>query len=170
MEKIPTRSRSQPKTDRLHNIGPKTVQKRLSFSPCVAAIPPEQESFLQEVQEKVERFVESEALSLELSRCNAFQRRLIYQTTRDKYPGLRQIQTSLFLTLILVWCSLGVTAHRGGNNSITGSNPNILPKSCLSKIQHLRAEMVASQAYVRSVLVPEWFIQDPATSSEIGSG
>ena len=52
-------------------------------------------------------------------------------------------------------CSSTVRAHRGGNYSITGSNPNILPKSCLSKIQHLRAEMVASQAYVSSVVVPE---------------
>jgi hypothetical protein len=55
-----------------------------------SAIPAEQESFLKEVQEKVERFVQSEAVSLELNRCNAFQRRLIYQITRDKYPGLRQ--------------------------------------------------------------------------------
>jgi hypothetical protein len=32
-----------------------------------SAIPPEQESFLKEVQEKVERFVQSEAVSLELN-------------------------------------------------------------------------------------------------------
>jgi R3H domain len=55
----------------------------------IAAIPVEQEGFLKEVQEKVERFVQSDAVSLELNRCNAYQRRLIYQITRDKYPGLR---------------------------------------------------------------------------------
>lgn len=51
-------------------------------------IPPEQEAFLKEVHDKVDKFLGSEALSLELSRCNAFQRRLVYQTGQNKYPSL----------------------------------------------------------------------------------
>jgi hypothetical protein len=45
----------------------------------------------------VERFLESEALSLELNKCNSYQRRLIYQTAKEKYPSLRHAQNISFL-------------------------------------------------------------------------
>jgi hypothetical protein len=49
----------------------------------------------------VERFLESEALSLELNKCNSYQRRLIYQTAKEKYPSLRHAQNILLLAVEL---------------------------------------------------------------------
>jgi len=51
-------------------------------------IPPEQEVFIQNVSEKLEAFIESEDESIEIDRCNAFQRRLVYQTARQNFPSL----------------------------------------------------------------------------------
>ena len=51
-------------------------------------VPEEQEQFLAGVHSKIEQFMASEQQQLELERCNGFQRRLIYQTTREKYTGL----------------------------------------------------------------------------------
>jgi hypothetical protein len=75
-------------------------------SPFVAAIPPEQEAYLAEVHQKVERFLESEALSLELNKCNSYQRRLIYQTAKEKYPSLRHAQNISFLLVDIFIFSL----------------------------------------------------------------
>jgi len=51
-------------------------------------IPEEQEGFLRDVSTKLNNFLNSDKTNLEIDRCNAFQRRLVYQTAREKFPGL----------------------------------------------------------------------------------
>ena len=51
-------------------------------------IPEDQEKFLAEVHEKITQFMASEDQQIELEKCNGFQRRLIYQTAREKYKDL----------------------------------------------------------------------------------
>jgi len=52
------------------------------------AIPSDQEEFLAKVHKQIEEFVKSDEQQLELGKCNGFQRRLIYQTAREKYKHL----------------------------------------------------------------------------------
>ena len=51
-------------------------------------VPEDQEPFLAEVHARIERFLASDDQQLELSKCNGFQRRLVYQTAREKYKDL----------------------------------------------------------------------------------
>jgi len=67
--------------------------RRLSMTPGTdqnqaIPIPADQEAFLARVHTKVEEFVKSDDQQLELEKCNGFQRRLIYQTAREKYKHL----------------------------------------------------------------------------------
>ena len=51
-------------------------------------IPEDQEGFLAQVHEKITKFMASEEQQMELGKCNGFQRRLIYQTAKEKYKDL----------------------------------------------------------------------------------
>jgi len=51
-------------------------------------IPEEQQQFLAKIHQQIEEFVKSEDQQLELEKCNSFQRRLIYQTAKEKYSNL----------------------------------------------------------------------------------
>ena len=51
-------------------------------------IPEEQEEFLKDVHKQIEEFLAGDDEQMELGKCNGFQRRLIYQTARDKYKQL----------------------------------------------------------------------------------
>ena len=51
-------------------------------------IPSDQEEFLARIHKKLEDFVKSEEQQLELEKSNGFQRRLIYQTAKEKYKHL----------------------------------------------------------------------------------
>jgi len=51
-------------------------------------IPEEQEPFLARVHSQIEEFVKGEDQQFELEKCNGFQRRLIYQTAKEKYKHL----------------------------------------------------------------------------------
>ena len=51
-------------------------------------VPEDQEPFLAEVHARIEKFLASDDQQLELSKCNGFQRRLVYQTAREKYKDL----------------------------------------------------------------------------------
>jgi len=51
-------------------------------------IPSDQEEFLARVHKQIEEFVKSDEQQLELGKCNGFQRRLVYQTAREKYKHL----------------------------------------------------------------------------------
>ena len=52
------------------------------------SIPEDQEIFLKEVHEKITKFIASDEQQMELDKCNGFQRRLIYQTAKEKYKDL----------------------------------------------------------------------------------
>jgi len=54
----------------------------------IVPIPDDQEEFMKEVHQKVENFIEGEDTQMELSKCNGFQRKLIYQTAREKWKDL----------------------------------------------------------------------------------
>jgi len=51
-------------------------------------IPTDQEPFLAKIHGKIEEFMASTDQQLELEKCNSFQRRLIYQTAREKFKDL----------------------------------------------------------------------------------
>ena len=52
------------------------------------SIPEEQEEFLKGVHQQIVDFIASDDQQMELGKCNGFQRRLIYQTARDKFKNL----------------------------------------------------------------------------------
>jgi len=55
----------------------------------IIAIPQDQEQFIKEVTETLQTFVDSDEEKTEIcSKCNAFQRRLVYQTARQNFPTL----------------------------------------------------------------------------------
>ena len=51
-------------------------------------IPEDQEEFLSKIHTKLEEFMKSDDQQLELEKCNGFQRRLVYQTAKEKYKQL----------------------------------------------------------------------------------
>eukprot|EP00092_Neocalanus_flemingeri_P106421 GFUD01136549.1.p1 GENE.GFUD01136549.1~~GFUD01136549.1.p1 ORF type:complete len:612 (+),score=182.67 GFUD01136549.1:44-1879(+) len=51
-------------------------------------IPEDQEPFLAKIHKQIEEFVKSDDQQLELEKCNGFQRRLVYQTAKEKYKDL----------------------------------------------------------------------------------
>merc|ERR1719186_2003050 len=51
-------------------------------------IPPEQEEFLKLVHDKIEEFMSSPGQTIELPKGNGFQRRLIYQTVKEKFTDI----------------------------------------------------------------------------------
>lgn len=64
-------------------------KKNLNTNDQIIPVPPEQEGFLKEVCTKLNTFAKGAGVeSIQIDRCNAFQRRLIYQTAREKYPNL----------------------------------------------------------------------------------
>jgi len=57
-------------------------------------IPEDQEEFLSKIHIKLEEFMKSDDQQLELEKCNGFQRRLIYQTAKEKYKQLSLISVT----------------------------------------------------------------------------
>jgi len=67
--------------------------RRLSLTPGNdqrenIVVPPEQEDFLKLVHDQIEKFMSSPDQTLELPKGNAFQRRLIYQTVKQKFADV----------------------------------------------------------------------------------
>ena len=56
-------------------------------------IPDEQEGFLAGVKQQLEQFARSDERELELEKCNSFQRRLIYQISRQHLKDLLSLST-----------------------------------------------------------------------------
>jgi len=51
-------------------------------------VPAEQEQFLERIHKSLDEFLKGDDQQMELEKCNGFQRRLIYQTAREKYKNL----------------------------------------------------------------------------------
>jgi len=51
-------------------------------------IPEDQEQFMKDVHQQIQNFMAGEDIQMELGKCNGFQRKLIYQTAKEKYKDL----------------------------------------------------------------------------------
>ena len=66
-------------------------------------MPDDQLEFLARISANIEKFLKSDEQSLELEKCNSFQRRLIYQTAKNKFGDV---------------CSLSSVQKSGGDRVI----------------------------------------------------
>jgi len=67
------------------------IRRQNQFTPdaqAAIAVPPEQVAFLKDITTKLENFIKSDAQTMEIDRCNAFQRRLVYQTAKENFQNL----------------------------------------------------------------------------------
>ncbi|XP_023224313.1 poly(A)-specific ribonuclease PARN-like isoform X2 [Centruroides sculpturatus] len=58
-------------------------------------IPEDQQSFIDDILKKVEEFVKTENMTLKLSPCSSFQRKLLYETLKNKYPSGLEMETQV---------------------------------------------------------------------------
>lgn len=58
-------------------------------------IPEDQQQFIDNILNKVEEFTTSENKSIKLSPCNSFQRKLLYETLKTKYPSGLEMETQV---------------------------------------------------------------------------
>ena len=77
---------TEKQTSRKSNIS--TTPNRTPGGNGDIAVPSEQQTFIDSIVEKTELFVSSNAETFDLPKCNPFQRKLIYQTLRQKFKDV----------------------------------------------------------------------------------